>query len=139
MFKKLEIWNESIVLIKEIYSVAEKLPQIEDYNLKTQLRRAITSVSLNIAESKSRSSAKEFAHFLNTASASLYEVDAILVICSELNYINNIENILKRTKVLNKKINALRNKLKRIMMNSIISLSSYLLNLLSSTPEWRIR
>ena len=113
MFKKLEIWNESITLIKEVYNIAENLPQIEDYNLKAQLRRAIVSVSLNIAEGKCRSTAKEFAHFLNTASASLYEVDAILVICKELNYINNIENTLKNTKILNKKINALRNKLRK--------------------------
>ena len=37
--------------------------------------------------------------------------NAILVICNELGYIDNAEEILDKTKILNKKINSLRNKL----------------------------
>ena len=111
MFRKLDIWKESVALIKDIYLLANKLPKDEEYNLKSQLKRAVVSISLNIAEGKSRASTKDFAHFLNTASASLYEVEAILVICNELGYINNIEDYTSKTNVLNKKINSLRNKL----------------------------
>jgi len=111
MFKNLTIWKDSIIIIKKIYNLANLLPNSEEYNLKSQLRRAVVSVSLNIAEGKCRATSKEFAKFLNNASASLYEVDAIIVICEELKYISCDTNIHNQINVLNKKINSLRNKL----------------------------
>ncbi len=111
MYKNLKIWQESIVLLKKIYILSEKFPKTEEYNLKSQLKRAMVSVSLNIAEGKCRASAKEFSHFLNMASASLYEVEAILIICKELEFVAEIEYLLAEINVLNKRINTLRNKL----------------------------
>ena len=63
MYRKLKIWNEAIDLIKLIYTYAEQLPKSEEYNLKSQIKRAVISVNLNIAEGKCRKSAKEFSHF----------------------------------------------------------------------------
>lgn len=80
MYKKLEIWKEAIDLIKLVYVIVEKLPKTEEFNLKSQLKRAIVSVALNIAGGKNRKTAKDFAHFLNLSAASLAEVDAILCI-----------------------------------------------------------
>ncbi len=111
MYKNLEIWKESVFLIKKIYVLSEQLPKSEEYNLKSQLKRAIVSVSLNIAEGKCRASSRDFAHFLNTASASLYEVDAILTICEELGYLSIKNDIHNKINLLNKRINKLRNKL----------------------------
>ncbi len=65
MYQNLEVWKESLVLIKDIYQKASVLPKEEDYNLKSQLKRAVISVALNIAEGKHRQSGKDFAHFLN--------------------------------------------------------------------------
>ncbi|MCL2799690.1 MAG: four helix bundle protein [Endomicrobia bacterium] len=111
MYRELEIWKESISFIKEIYFISDKFPKSEEYNLKSQIRRASVSVSLNIAEGKCRHSAKDFAHFLNLSSSSLNEVDAILYICEKLNYINNTIAIHNNIKILGKRINSLRNKL----------------------------
>ena len=111
MYRRLEIWKNSISLIKEVYAIVDALPQKEEYNLKSQLRRAVISVSLNIAEGKCKSSAKDFSHFLNISSASLSEVEAIIYICKELNYIDNIDDIIEQIHILNKKINSLRKKL----------------------------
>jgi len=108
MHKKLEIWKEAVELIKIIYSLSEQLPKNEEYNLKSQLKRAITSVALNIAEGKGRQSSKDFAHFLNLSSASLEETDAILSICEELNFLPNISEIHEKNKKLSYRINALR-------------------------------
>ncbi len=108
MYKDLEIWKESIVLIKKIYLIANELPKSEEYNLKQQLKRAIISVALNIAEGKNRKSAKDFANFLNIASGSLSETSAILTICVELNFLKNISTINTEIEILNKRINALR-------------------------------
>ncbi len=111
MYKKLEIWKESIDILKDIYNLADNLPKSEEYNLKSQLKRAMVSVPLNIAEGKCRSSAKDFSHFLNIAAASLDEVDVILTICEELKFLENLNKIHERNKVLTKRINSLRNKL----------------------------
>lgn len=111
MYQKLKIWQDSIVLIQKIYYYAELLPKSEEYNLKSQLKRAIVSVTLNIAEGKCRKSAKDFSHFLNIALASLSEAECILLICKHLNYFNLDEEIFKSIKILNKQINSLINKL----------------------------
>jgi len=111
MYKKLEIWQESITILKQVYSIAEKIPKSEEYNLKSQLKRAMVSVPLNIAEGKCRSTAKDFAHFLNIAAASLDEVDVILTICEELNFITKTDEIHEKNKLLTKRINALRKNL----------------------------
>jgi four helix bundle protein len=87
LYRDLLIWQKSMELIKDIYRISEMLPKSEEYNLKQQLRRAVISVSLNIAEGKNRKSSKDFANFLNMSAASLAEVDAILLICEELNYL----------------------------------------------------
>lgn len=107
MYKDLKIWGNSISLIKKVYEYAEKLPNSEEYNLKSQLKRAVVSVALNIAEGKGRKSAKDFAHFLNISSASLAEVEGILLICQELEFLKIDKNILIDIESLDKMINSL--------------------------------
>ena len=60
MYKNLDIWNDAILLIQDIYKVADLLPKSEEFNLKAQMKRAVVSVALNIAEDKTRKSAKDF-------------------------------------------------------------------------------
>ncbi|MDR1695855.1 MAG: four helix bundle protein [Endomicrobium sp.] len=40
MYKKLEIWNEALSLIKEVYKIAGGFPKSEEFNLKLQVKRA---------------------------------------------------------------------------------------------------
>ncbi|AKL97715.1 four helix bundle protein [Endomicrobium proavitum] len=114
MYKNLEIWKESVDLIKRIYKIAASLPKEEDYNIKSQLRRAVISVALNIAEGKCRHSAKDFAHFLNLSVSSLNEVNAILNICEELEFLKNIDEIYNKINILSRRISALRTKLLKL-------------------------
>ena len=73
-FEKLEVWKESISLTKKIYETVSRFPDAEKYGLSVQLKRAIVSVSSNIAEGSSRTSYKEKAHFTTMAYSSLMEV-----------------------------------------------------------------
>ena len=113
MYQELEIWKESVKLIKDVYKVSEQLPKSEEYVLKQQLRRAVTSVALNIAEGKSRKTAKDFGSFLVIANASLSEVDAIIAVCEELDYLKEDKILKEKIYVLGKRINALKTKLFR--------------------------
>jgi len=63
-FENLDVYNKSLDLVDKIYKIAGTFPDIEKFNLSSQLIRAITSVSLNIAEGAGESS-KEFKRYLN--------------------------------------------------------------------------
>ena len=113
MYRNLEVWKESIFLIKDVYKAVELLPKSEEYNLKQQLKRSVVSVALNIAEGKYRRTAKDFGNFLVTANASLAEVDAAFAICEELNYFEVSKELKDRIDLLGRKISSLRNSLTR--------------------------
>jgi four helix bundle protein len=111
LYKDLAVWQLSVNLIKDIYTIADSLPKSEEYNLKQQLKRAIVSVALNIAEGKNRKTAKDFANFLNVSASSLAEVEAILVICEELNYAQGLNNTYLEIEKIGKMLNSFRSKL----------------------------
>ncbi|HCB01759.1 MAG TPA: four helix bundle protein, partial [Anaerolineae bacterium] len=49
-FENLDVWKLSLEYSDLIYELANKLPETEKFNLKSQIIRAATSISLNIAE-----------------------------------------------------------------------------------------
>jgi four helix bundle protein len=86
-FEKLEVWNISLDYIDQMYVLAELLPRTEDYNLKSQLTRAATSISLNIAEGSTSQSDPEQARFLSMAIRSLLETVACLHLIRRRKYL----------------------------------------------------
>lgn len=77
-FRKLLIWQEAKALSVKIYAISDKMPHEEKFGLISQIRRAIVSVSSNIAEGAGRSSKKDFSNFLHIAQGSLFEVQSQL-------------------------------------------------------------
>ena len=86
-YKQLKIWQRSFQLAVEIYKLTNKFPKSEKYNLTSQLRRAATSISTNIAEGASKQTSTDFVRFLNQAYASLKEVESLLLLSKALKYI----------------------------------------------------
>ena len=89
--KDLNVWQNSIQLVKIIYELTTKFPSAELYGLTSQIKRAVISVPSNIAEGAARHSDKEFIHFLYIASGSLSEVETQIIIVFELMFINEKE------------------------------------------------
>ena len=87
-FETLEIWKEAVKFISEIYELTKKFPNWETYRLTSQLTRATTSISLNIAEGSSRSSKKDFKRFIQISLGSLNEVVTCLYVARNEKYIN---------------------------------------------------
>jgi len=77
-FENLKVWQRAQQFVDEIYQVSDAFPDRETYGLGDQIRRAATSVVLNIAEGKGRDSDKEYVQFLYNARGSLYEVVSCL-------------------------------------------------------------
>ena len=90
-FKELSVWKKSFDLVDEIYGVVAKFPKEEIYSLTQQLKRAIVSVSFNIAEGCGRQTNKEFIQFLYMAFGSVREVECQLMIAENLEYVNKEE------------------------------------------------
>jgi len=93
-FQELPIWQESINVGKEVYLLTDKVKFSKDYSLKDQIRRAVLSVSSNIAEGFERSNNNEFVRFLLIAKGSIGEVRSQLCFSFSLKYID--ENIFKK-------------------------------------------
>jgi four helix bundle protein len=89
--KKLDVWRESVALATYIYQVTEKFPKTEVYGLTSQMRRAVVSISSNIAEGAARFSSKEFGQFLNVAGGSLSELDTQTEIAHNLEFLTKKE------------------------------------------------
>ena len=79
-FQKLEIYQLALDYVSLIYDLAEKLPASENFNLKSQITRAATSIALNIAEGSTSQSDPEQSRFLGIALRSFIET----VACQDL-------------------------------------------------------
>ena len=86
--KNLLVWKESIDLIKFVYQITATFPENEKYGIVSQMKRAVISITLNIAEGAARKTKKDFNHFLNISEGSLSEIDAIAEISLELSLIS---------------------------------------------------
>ena len=83
-YHQLDIWNRAMDYVVSTYEFAASLPIEEKYNLASQLRRAVTSTPLNIAEGCGAASNTEFGRFLSYAYRSLKEVITALELCQRL-------------------------------------------------------
>src|SRR3989338_11666110 len=78
-FRNFPVYKQSHQFRREVKILSrEQFPIAERHCLSAQLWRALDSVIFNIAEGSARGTDKDFAHFLNTAHASLSEVVACL-------------------------------------------------------------
>ena len=117
-YKELRVFQFARVLVREIYAVSAGFPKEETYGLTSQIRRAATSVLLNISEGAGRNTTKDFAHFLNIASGSANEVEAAAIIALDQGYIEE-----KDLKDIADKIESLNNMLFKFQEN-LVSLES---------------
>jgi four helix bundle protein len=113
-FEQLDVWKLSLEYIDAIYALAEKLPKSEEYNLKSQIVRAATSISLNIAEGSTGQSDAEQARFLGMAIRSLIETVACQHIIRRRGYLQE-ESLLQKayeaSQVLARKLQTFRKSL----------------------------
>jgi len=115
MFEQLEVWQLALEYVDLTYELADKLPRSEDFNLKSQVTRAATSIALSIAEGSTGQSDAEQNRFLGLAVRSLIET----VVCQQLikrrNYLNDDAILAEadlKVQTLAKKLHSFRRALK---------------------------
>jgi len=73
-FEKLKVWQYAMEWGEEIFMVSKKFPLYENFNLTSQMRRAVDSVALNIAEGSINQTNPEQRRFLSYSLRSVSEV-----------------------------------------------------------------
>lgn len=119
-YEKLEIWQEAIELTTAIYRATKDFPKEEQFGITSQLRRAILSVPLNIAEGQGRKSKADFRRFLLIAMGSLNETLTILAVSENLKIISDeeLQKLRPRILILMKRIQSLITKLQALSSNN---------------------
>jgi len=113
-FKKYDIWKLSHQFTLDIYTSTKSFPKEEIYGIVSQIRRASTSIPTNISEGCGRDSDSEFNRFLTIALGSTSEVEYLLILSKELEYIdsNTFIQLEENINIIKKKIYTLKQKLK---------------------------
>jgi four helix bundle protein len=90
-FEELPVWKEAITLTKVIYDLTAKKTWRKDFGLTNQIRRAVVSISSNIAEGFEKRNNNELSRYLRIAKGSVGEVRNQLLIASNIGYISEEE------------------------------------------------
>ena len=85
--KKLDLYQLSLQLVKEVYAVTQNFPSEERFLIVNQIRRAAISVCSNLAEGSDRKSKQEKIRFFEISRSSAVEIDTQLEISLLLQYV----------------------------------------------------
>lgn len=106
-FEEMEVWQSSIDLCTDVYTITKEELFNKDYGLKDQIRRSAVSISSNIAEGSERESVKSFLYFLFIAKGSCAELKTQLLIARNLAYVSveDFEKINEKANSIGKQLN----------------------------------
>jgi four helix bundle protein len=101
-------------LVEAVHLATRDWPKEERFGLTDQVRRAVVSVPANVAEGQGRGSRKDFLHFCNIATGSLYEVETHLLIGRRLGYLDEqlCETLLDQAAEIGRVLHGLKKSLR---------------------------
>ena len=115
-FQRWSVYKKSVSLCKTILRLSPRCSKIGLPNLADQLKRAVTSIPLNISEGYSRCTTKDKQTFLRVAQGSVYEIVSIIDILKDSNGLNIEEyaDVYTELSEIGKMISALINHLEKV-------------------------
>ncbi len=87
-FEDILAWQKGRELARKIYQSTQENAFAKDFALKDQIRRAVISITSNIAEGFERGGNKEFIQFLSHAKGSCGEVRSQLYLAFDAEYLD---------------------------------------------------
>lgn len=88
-YKELKVWQKSRELVKETYQLTSNFPTTENFGITSQIRRSAVSIPANIAEGCGRNTDAELNRFMDIAQGSAFELETLIILSNDLNYIDN--------------------------------------------------
>jgi len=106
-FENIKSWQLSREFRKNVFEIIKKFPKNEQFVLVPQMRRAVISISSNIAEGFGRYSYQENIQFCRISRGSINEILDQLYIALDEQYITaeSFNNIYKEGRELEKSLN----------------------------------
>ncbi len=90
-FEEFEVYQKGIQLAKLIFKLLEKKSFDKEYSFKDQIKRAVISITNNIAEGSEYNNNKQLIRYLKISKGSCAEVRSMLVLARELELISQLE------------------------------------------------
>jgi len=122
-FTDLTVWQLAHQLKIEVYSFTELLPDSEKYNRVIQLKKAVSSISANIAEGFGRYHFQENIQFCRQARGSLDETKDHLITSRDLHEapIERCNGLIEKCNLLKKVLNGYIRSLKNTKYHQLIT------------------
>src|SRR5271165_462436 len=115
-FRNLSVWEKAHHFTLQVYQITERFPRTEMFGLTSQLRRASSSIAINLAEGCGRTQL-EFARFVQIAFGSASEVEYELLLAHDLGFIG--DELYKRTMSQVVEIKRMLNSLHRTIQRDV--------------------
>ena len=108
-FRDLTVWQKSIALAEEAYTLAASFLRREQFELASQMRRAAASVPANIAEGHNGRTRRAYANHIAIALGSLAEFESHVELAIRLGLIEpgTASSVLDRAGEVNRMLHAL--------------------------------
>ncbi|MDD4333403.1 MAG: four helix bundle protein [Patescibacteria group bacterium] len=90
-FTDLIAWQKNHELVLKIYKITKNFPKEELFGLISQMRRAASSITANIAEGYGRFHSKDRIRFYLQSRGSSAELQNHLILAHDLKYLNDQE------------------------------------------------
>jgi four helix bundle protein len=91
-FKKLKVWKKAHELTLRVYAITKTFPKEESYGLRSQMRRASSSIGINIAEGCGRTGQIELRRYLRMSLGSASELEYELLLARDLNLLTQTQH-----------------------------------------------
>jgi len=90
-FEEFEVYQKGILLAKLIFKLLENKSFEKEFSFKDQIKRAVISITNNIAEGSEYNNNKQLIRYLKISKGSYAEVRSMLVLARELELISQLE------------------------------------------------
>jgi four helix bundle protein len=111
--QQLRVWQLGMELAVDVYRATVIMPIDERFGLTSQIRRAASSISANIAEGAGRGSSLDFARHVSIASGSLAELESHLELAERLGFLAFEASMHRKMRGLRMMLSSLRTRLRR--------------------------
>ena len=90
-FEEFEVYQKGIQLAKLIFKLLENKSFEREYSFKDQIKRAVISITNNIAEGSEYNNNKQLIRYLKISKGSCAEVRSMLILSRELGFCSQTE------------------------------------------------
>ena len=113
-YKQYRVWQDSHALTLDVYELTRGFPREELFGLSSQMRRAASSVPMNIVEGSVKSDS-EFRHALLIALGSAAELDYQFLLAHDLGYVGreSAEALTARVASIQRMLITFRNRIRQ--------------------------